>query len=190
MVHTTRKPVLATCKWCDKTFNVRLSRIVAGQAYCSVPCEMAKQQGKQRPTTRRTKTITTPGVDPKHYGALAEVIACEWLIRQGYDLFRNISSHGLVDLIAWKPGEPPVLIDVKGTRTFTRGTVAQRAAGVQMLYVDRATKTVSFNPEDLGRVRRPRDYLAAHLLGVERRKALAELRPDPSSPSPALPGAP
>jgi hypothetical protein len=132
--------------------------------------------------------MTTPGVDPKHYGALAEIMACEWLIRQGYDLFRNISQHGLADFVAWKAGEPPILIDVKGV--YRVATAAQKAAGVRILYVDRSTKTVSFNPGDFGHGKRPRDYRAAHLLGVERRKALAGSPPGPSSPRPASPGAP
>ena len=186
---STKKPVLATCKWCDKTFNVRLSRIVAGQAYCSISCETAKQRGKQRPPAMpRARTMTTPGVDPKHYGALAEIMACEWLIRQGYDLFRNISQHGLADFVAWKAGEPPILIDVKGA--LRGATAAQRAAGVRILYVDRATKTVSFNPDDFDPGRRPRDYQVAYRLGVKRRTAAAGSQPDPSSPSPALPCAP
>ena len=187
MVSSTKKPVLATCKWCDKTFNVRLSKIATGQVYCSVPCATAKQRGKQRPyPAPRLRLMTTPGVDPKHYGALAEIMACEWLIRQGYDLFRNISQHGLADFVAWRVGEAPVLIDVKGF-AIKRGTAAQKAAGVRMLYVDRATRTVSFNLEDFGHRSGPRDYRAAYQLGVERQKALAGLPPDPSSPSPAIP---
>jgi len=51
----------------------------------------------------------------KHKGALAELQACAWLLKQGYEVFRNISQHGAADLIAWRPGELPILIDV---RTF------------------------------------------------------------------------
>ena len=49
----------------------------------------------------------------KHKGALAELQACAWLLKQGYEVFRNISQCGVADLIAWKPGEPPIPIDVK-----------------------------------------------------------------------------
>jgi Holliday junction resolvase-like predicted endonuclease len=57
--------------------------------------------------------IGHPIMDPKHKGALAELQACAWLLRHGYEVFRNISQCGVADLIAWKPGEPPILIDVR-----------------------------------------------------------------------------
>jgi hypothetical protein len=80
---------------------------------------------------------------------LAEIIACEWLIRQGYELFRNISQHGIADYVACKAGEAPIVIDVKThVRGFVNPTAAQRAGGVQILYVDRATRLVSFNRQD------------------------------------------
>jgi Holliday junction resolvase-like predicted endonuclease len=52
-------------------------------------------------------------MDPKHKGALAELQACAWLLRHGYEVFRNISQCGVADMIAWKPGETPTLIDVR-----------------------------------------------------------------------------
>jgi hypothetical protein len=89
-----------------------------------------------------------PGVDSKHLGALAEIMACEWLIRQGYELFRNISQHGLADYVAWKPGEKPILIDVKGNRA-AKPSQAQVAAGVRLLYVDRDQRIISFDRADI-----------------------------------------
>lgn len=41
----------------------------------------------------------------KHKGAHAELRACAWLLEQGYEVFRNVSSHGKIDLVAIKDGE-------------------------------------------------------------------------------------
>ena len=93
-------------------------------------------------------TPQLPGVASKHLGALAELMACEWLMRQGYEVFRNISSHGLADYVAWRPGETPRLIDVK-SNFAGKPTTAQQAAGVEILYVDRDRRVFSFDRDDL-----------------------------------------
>jgi Holliday junction resolvase-like predicted endonuclease len=48
----------------------------------------------------------------KHEGDYAEIIACSWLLKEGYEVFRNISSKGPIDIIGWKNGET-FLFDVK-----------------------------------------------------------------------------
>jgi len=48
----------------------------------------------------------------KHMGARSELIACAWLIEQGYEVFRNVSQHGLADVIALK-GDLIFKIDIK-----------------------------------------------------------------------------
>jgi len=51
-------------------------------------------------------------------GAQSELIAAAWLMAMGYEVFRNLSPSGPVDLIAWKPGEDiKHLIDVKTVNT-------------------------------------------------------------------------
>lgn len=47
-------------------------------------------------------------------GAVAEYVASIWLIRQGYDVFRNMSPNGIADIIArkWSTDET-LFIDVK-----------------------------------------------------------------------------
>ena len=54
-------------------------------------------------------------IDKKHKGALAELNASAWLLAQGYEVFRNVSPHGLVDLIGIKDGQT-YLFDVKTGR--------------------------------------------------------------------------
>lgn len=39
----------------------------------------------------------------KHRGALSELQATAWLIEMGYEVFRNVSQHGIVDLVALDP---------------------------------------------------------------------------------------
>jgi predicted nucleic acid-binding Zn ribbon protein len=51
-------------------------------------------------------------VNARHKGSRAELAASVWLLDQGYEVFRNISFHGPVDLVAVKSGET-LLLDVK-----------------------------------------------------------------------------
>jgi Holliday junction resolvase-like predicted endonuclease len=53
-------------------------------------------------------------VQRKHKGALAELGASTWLLNEGYEVFRNVSQHGAVDIIARHPVPGAILlIDVK-----------------------------------------------------------------------------
>jgi|SRR5674476_703937 len=40
----------------------------------------------------------------KHRGAHSEMLACAWLIEQGYEVFRNVSPFGDIDIVGWKDG--------------------------------------------------------------------------------------
>ncbi len=42
-------------------------------------------------------------MEKKHKGAASELIATVWLLKKGYEVFRNVSSHGTVDIIAKNP---------------------------------------------------------------------------------------
>jgi len=46
-------------------------------------------------------------------GAKYELLACAWLLDQGYEVFRNVCPTGKGDLIIWKKGISPIVIDVK-----------------------------------------------------------------------------
>jgi hypothetical protein len=46
-------------------------------------------------------------------GAKYELLACAWLLEQGYEVFRNVALVGKGDLVIWKKGMIPVLVDVK-----------------------------------------------------------------------------
>ena len=49
----------------------------------------------------------------KHKGSLAELLACAWLLKQGYEVFRNVSQHGKADLIVWRGNGLPQLVEVR-----------------------------------------------------------------------------
>ena len=37
----------------------------------------------------------------KHTETHNELLAAAWLLRQGYEVFRNVSANGLIDLVAY-----------------------------------------------------------------------------------------
>jgi hypothetical protein len=38
-------------------------------------------------------------------GAWAELVACGWLLKEGYEVYRNVSDRGLCDVLATRNGE-------------------------------------------------------------------------------------
>lgn len=58
-------------------------------------------------------------VKDKHKGAYCEMIAAAWLLKEGYEVFRNISQHGIADLVAFKDGNI-FKFDVKFSEIRTR----------------------------------------------------------------------
>lgn len=84
-------------------------------------------------------------LEPKHRGAASELRASIWLMDNGYEVFRAVSQHGLVDLVALKDGQV-TLIDVKSATIRATGnslrltpsgylSEAQRTMGVRLLLV-------------------------------------------------------
>jgi hypothetical protein len=50
-------------------------------------------------------------------GGINELRACTYLLSLGYEVFRNVCASGKGDLVAWKHGEQPIIIDVKSICT-------------------------------------------------------------------------
>lgn len=75
-------------------------------------------------------------------GALCELIACMWLLSEGYEVFRNVAPCGPADLVVFKNNEI-IKIDVKSiSRSQNNGLIFRRHAtrkaiqnGVEVLYV-------------------------------------------------------
>lgn len=77
-------------------------------------------------------------------GDMAEFYAVTWLWDQGYEVFLNPGSTGVIDMIAWKDGEIK-LIDVKsrGSTKKSRGrgrTPLQKELGVQIVFYNAVTR--------------------------------------------------
>ena len=84
-------------------------------------------------------------VEAKHRGPYSELLACAWLLERGFEVFRNTSDRGLVDLIALKD-KAVTFIDVKTAQTtinkFKHFAVSgpklseqQKKLGVRALFV-------------------------------------------------------
>lgn len=81
-------------------------------------------------------------IDQKHKGARAELIAITFLLKEGYEVFRNVSPHGLIDLVAIKGGVT-THFDVKTgqiatdgrTRLMARLSLDQVAAEIKCINV-------------------------------------------------------
>ena len=87
----------------------------------------------------------------KHRGAISELRATTFLLEQGFEVFRNISQHGSIDIIAISKDGTLLKIDVKtaSSKTYTRvidGQIiedfsflplskAQISAGIIPLYI-------------------------------------------------------
>jgi hypothetical protein len=69
-------------------------------------------------------------MDRKHQGARSELLACAWLLAEGYEVFRNISQHGHADIIALKDGKA-FYFDVKTSR-MGRNNPARRLSSKQV----------------------------------------------------------
>jgi Holliday junction resolvase-like predicted endonuclease len=93
----------------------------------------------------------------KHCGAQAELIASAWLLSQGYEVFRNVSQHGIADLVALHSHLGTfILIDAKSEAEDRRSiggatklTAEQKAANVRRVLVDRKTGACRWSPENV-----------------------------------------
>lgn len=85
-------------------------------------------------------------MDTKHArGAVSEMIASAKLMREGWHVFSNVASNGLIDIVAVNPetGETK-FYDVKtksyrkdGTLIYRIPSKKQKAIGVEIYMVDR-----------------------------------------------------
>lgn len=71
-------------------------------------------------------------MDEKHSGGRNELIACAWLLAEGYEVFRNVSQHGTADLVAIKSGLM-IKVDVKATRYNLDGTIQRRGLSPEQI---------------------------------------------------------
>lgn len=70
---------------------------------------------------------------PKHKGAHSEMVAAAWLLSHGYEVFRNVSDRGLIDMIGRKD-DVSNLFDVKSSSNSPLSE-EQIKIGVRPIYV-------------------------------------------------------
>lgn len=94
-------------------------------------------------------------MDRKHRGARAELLAITFLLKEGYEVFRNVSPYGLIDIVAIKGGVS-AHFDVKtaqitsdgGRRMVARLSLEQVSAGVKCINVyDDDVVVIDWNPQ-------------------------------------------
>lgn len=52
---------------------------------------------------KKTISSSYSNIEQKHIGSHSELKACIWLQKQGFEVFKNMSSAGEIDLIIWDP---------------------------------------------------------------------------------------
>lgn len=84
--------------------------------------------------------------------ARAEAQATAWLLAQGFEVFRPVSSHAFADIVAWKDGAA-VFYDVKmvhvrpyGDRYVTGKSAGKLKARVQRRYLSPAKRALGVRP--------------------------------------------
>lgn len=75
-------------------------------------------------------------MDPKHKGCVAELVASAALLQDGYEVHRNLSQHGHVDLVATRDGEI-LKLDVKTAAKTGRAALSEEQvkAGIRAVLV-------------------------------------------------------
>jgi hypothetical protein len=65
-------------------------------------------------------------------GGYSELVACTWLLENGYEVFRNVADRGYADLVAYRGGKV-IMIDVKTVRVTRLATGEYGCLGGQAL---------------------------------------------------------
>lgn len=78
-------------------------------------------------------------MNKKHRGSHSQLRAELWLLEQGYEVFRNVSAHGPIDLVAIKDDQV-LKLDVKTAITVSPNSALrlkpeQEAQGIKALLV-------------------------------------------------------
>lgn len=92
-------------------------------------------------------------MNKKHKGARSELRAAAWLLTRGYEVFRNVSQHGPVDLVALDlKADVMMKIDVKTLPPSENIDKLKRKAihGVHIIYFDPTkNKFILITPKEI-----------------------------------------
>ena len=118
--------------------------------------EVIGQRHTRKPSVETIRKLSADEMSCSRKGDFAELYAVTWLWDQGYEVFRNYGSDGMVDMIAWhKETNEFILVDVKTVRGDPRypnasrsnnygRTPEQKAKGVRILKFDPQTRNLQF----------------------------------------------
>jgi Holliday junction resolvase-like predicted endonuclease len=84
-------------------------------------------------------------IEKKHKGGRNELIACAWLLNQGYEVFRNVCDCGEIDVIGLKDGKI-TFFDVKSAQLRKDGTLSPTRLSQDQ--VDRDVKALYITPQE------------------------------------------
>lgn len=91
------------CVVCNSTFKKRCEN----HKYCSENCRREREKGRYRDSS--LNHLPTSKI-----GGISELEVCAYYLREGYEVFRNVSASGPADIIVWNPESGEVhIIDVK-----------------------------------------------------------------------------
>ena len=67
-------------------------------------------------------------------GAINELVACTWLLKQGYQVFRNVTPDGRIDIISEKDG---VLTKIDVKTQINKYGKQQLEDGISIILIDK-----------------------------------------------------
>lgn len=95
--------------------------------------------------------INNSEIDRKHMGAYGELVACAWLLSRGYEVYRNVSAHGRIDVVAMKGGEI-LKLNIRTMNSGHQGKLPESDIknGILPLFVDKQGNCfIEFKPKIL-----------------------------------------
>ena len=124
-----------TCQTCDKKFESRNS----DTTWCSKDC--------RREQLNLNGTIIPPSSSKSTKGKRGDISELEvsaYYLREGWEVFRNVSANGPADIVIWNPDTNEVkFIDVKTCREVAFNE--QYRANIERKNSDTGVKVVSYN---------------------------------------------
>ena len=84
------------CKNCEKVFSTRISTKI----YC---CKFCKNRFELSKNSIRDKSAAAGGLRLGKVGDISELEVSAHYLREGWEVFRNVSCNGPADIVIWKP---------------------------------------------------------------------------------------
>ena len=120
-----------TCKFCAESFSTNLS----AKVYCT---EFCRTRSKCKESSIREKYTSSNGYKLGKVGDISELEVSAHYLREGWEVFRNVSQNGPADLCIWNPVTQEIrLIDVKSmgkdiTESIHRANIAKSHKQVEV----------------------------------------------------------